>query len=294
MSERDRGNTLRVMTWNVWGIADGTQWEERQAGIESVLVEQDPDIVFLQEARAEHSGDRQPERLAAALGGFHAAWPLGQWEGRDGWFGNAVLSRWPVISTSWHPLHRLNGGTPWRHMVEVVVDSPWGPWPMISTHFEYPFDQSAQRQLSARELMQLVAHRQGEKSSALRRLPVIVGADLNAVPDSDEVHILTGRSPGVRGVVFSDVWEIVGAGGRLGEQGVTWNPRNPHLANTAWPNRRLDYLLVSWPRPKPIGNPIRAWIAGDQPVNGRYPSDHFAVVADIRAGRPPEKASDSE
>ena len=54
-----------------------------------------------------------------------------------------------------------------------------------------------------------------------------------------------------RGVVFSDVWEVVGEGGRLGREGVTWDPRNPYLSDTAWPNRRLDYLLVSWPRPKP-------------------------------------------
>jgi hypothetical protein len=131
--------------------------------------------------------------------------------------------------------------------------------------------------------MQIVAHRQGDRKVAERRLPFIVGADLNAVPDSDELAILTGRRAGVRGVVFSDVWEIVGEGGRLGLEGVTWNPRNPYLTNTAWPNRRLDYLLVSWPRPKPVGNPVRVWLAGNYPVDGVFPSDHFAVVADITA-----------
>ena len=49
------------------------------------------------------------------------------------------------------------------------------------------------------------------------RQPMLVGADLNAVPDSDEVRLLTGRRPGVDGVVLSDVWEHVGAGGVFGE-----------------------------------------------------------------------------
>lgn len=281
--------TMRVMTWNLWGRFQN--WRERQPGIATVLREQNPDVVFLQESWADRGGVAQPEELADALGGFHAAWPQDDWRihprnGGASWFGNAVLSRWPVLSVERHWLHRLDAGVPHRHVTFAVLDSPWGPWPVASTHFEYLFDASEQRLLNAEELMHLVARYQGERRDAERRLPVIVGGDLNAVPDSDEMGLLTGRRPGVRGVVFSDVWEIVGDGGRLGAQGVTWDPRNPYLSDTAWPNRRLDYLLVSWPRPKPIGNPVRVWVAGDQPVDGIHPSDHFAVVADIRVGTP--------
>jgi hypothetical protein len=62
---------------------------------------------------------------------------------------------------------------------------------------------------------------------------------------------------------------------------VTWSSENPHVAWSAWPNRRLDYLLVSWPRPRPAGNPLRCWLAGTKPVGGVQPSDHYAVVADF-------------
>jgi hypothetical protein len=48
--------------------------------------------------------------------------------------------------------------------------------------------------------------------------------------------------------------------------------------------------LVSWPRPKPIGNPVRAWIAGNEAVDGVYPSDHFAVVGELRAGVPEDRS----
>ena len=109
---------------------------------------------------------------------------------------------------------------------------------------------------------------------------MIIGADLNAVPDTTEVRLLTGRDAGVAGIVFSDAWEQTGAGA-----GPTWRRENPHAADSAWPNRRIDYVLVSWPRPKPVGNPISAEIVGADPVDvdGRavWPSDHAAIVVDI-------------
>jgi endonuclease/exonuclease/phosphatase family metal-dependent hydrolase len=106
---------------------------------------------------------------------------------------------------------------------------------------------------------------------------VVLGGDLNATPDSDEVRLLTGRCAG-GAVVFQDAWEVAGL---EGEPGWTWHPGNPHLAQAAWPRRRLDYLLVRWPRQKPAGNVARCWVAGTSPVHGVVPSDHYAVVADL-------------
>ena len=76
------------------------------------------------------------------------------------------------------------------------------------------------------------------------------------------------------------MWELKGEG-----LGHTWSDRNKYLANANWPNRRLDYLFVTWPRPKPVGNPVRAWLAGVEPVGGVQASDHFAVVADVLTER---------
>jgi endonuclease/exonuclease/phosphatase family metal-dependent hydrolase len=109
-------------------------------------------------------------------------------------------------------------------------------------------------------------------------LPVLLAGDFNAVPDSDEIRMMTGRSePAVDGLVFTDMWEVAGE-----DTGFTWRRDNPYIEDSAWPNRRLDYLFVSWPRPRPIGNPTRMWLAGLEAVGGVQPSDHAAVVADIR------------
>jgi endonuclease/exonuclease/phosphatase family metal-dependent hydrolase len=109
-------------------------------------------------------------------------------------------------------------------------------------------------------------------------MPILMAGDFNAVPDSDEIRMLTGRSePAIEGLVFTDLWEVAGEG-----PGHTWRRDNPYIADSTWPNRRLDYLFMSWPRPRPLGNPIEVWLAGVDAVGGVHPSDHAAVVADVR------------
>jgi endonuclease/exonuclease/phosphatase family metal-dependent hydrolase len=109
-------------------------------------------------------------------------------------------------------------------------------------------------------------------------MPVVLAGDFNAVPDSDEIRMMTGRrEPAIDGLVFTDLWEVAGD-----DAGFTWRRDNPYIEDSAWPNRRLDYVFVSWPRPRPLGNPLRTWLAGVESVAGVYPSDHAAVVADIQ------------
>jgi endonuclease/exonuclease/phosphatase family metal-dependent hydrolase len=188
-------------------------------------------------------------------------------------FGNAILSKWPLTKLASVELPSAAGAFAPRTVVAAHVDTPTGRWPVAATHFDYLFDASATRQLQAERLLELALEWRGDPASDP---PLIVGADLNAVADSAEVQLLTGRRPGVGGIVFSDVWEQVGDG-----PGVTWRSDNPHIEDSTWPNRRLDYLLVSWPRPKPVGNPISAWLVGRGNGADTWASDHLAVVADL-------------
>ena len=272
----DAGVTMRVLTWNLWWRFG--PWEERQPAIRDVLASQQPDVVCLQEVWATET-DSQLDRLTSALGMHGVAGDPVRHDGVA--FGNAVLSRWPITRLADVALPGHDGQPGHRRIVAAVVESPWGRWPVASTHLDHRFDASATRQIQARRLLELAAE---IRDDPLRDLPLVVGADLNAVPDSDEVRMLTGRRPGVGGIVLSDVWEQVGDG-----DGATWRADNPYVAESAWPERRIDYLLVSWPRPKPVGNPRRAWLAGtgaraatpDAPSAGVVPSDHAAVVADL-------------
>lgn len=260
---------MRVLTWNLWWRFG--PWEQRQGAIAHVLGEEQPDIVCLQEVWADDERD-QAQELAAGLGCTAVRTEGVQMDGVS--FGNAVLSRWPIVSSSQVALPRADGSDGHRRALVAVLDTPWGAWPVISTHLDYRFDDSAVRERQAAALLELIASVRGDPE---RDPPVIIGGDFNAVPDSDEIRMLTGRrvSP-VRNLVLSDAWEHVGEGA-----GHTWRHDNPYQSGTAWPNRRLDYVFVSWPRPRRTGHPLRVWRAGETAVDGVVASDHSAVVADL-------------
>ncbi len=63
--------------------------------------------------------------------------------------------------------------------------------------------------------------------------------------------------------------------------GATWSVGNPYVVDSAWPERRLDYVLVGWPRARPAGNPVRARLFGIEPVDGVVASDHYGVFVDL-------------
>jgi endonuclease/exonuclease/phosphatase family metal-dependent hydrolase len=264
--------SMRVMTWNLWWRFG--PWELRQAAIIDTIRSVDADVVCLQEVWSDDEGD-----LATIIGaelGYHAirSAPIGK--GAVG-FCNAVLSRWPATLLADEALPRHDGTPGHRRVVAASVGTPWGRWPIASTHFDHRFDDSAGRELQARRLLELAAIWRGDPAIDL---PVVVGADLNAVADTDEIRLLTGRRDGIAGIVFSDAWEQAGDG-----SGATWRRDNAYCADSAWPNRRLDYVLVSWPRPKPTGNPSAAHLVATEPVMiGGQPvwaSDHAAVVVDL-------------
>ena len=263
---------LRVMTWNLWWRFG--PFELRRPAIVEVIRAADPDVVCLQEVWSDGSAD-EADRIAAATGMTAVRTTPMLYNGQS--FGNAVLSRWPAELIADEPLPRADGTPGHRRVVAAAVDTPWGRWPFTSTHLDHRFDASADRH---RQVLHLMERAVGWRGDPERDLPLVLGADLNAVADSDEVRTLTGRRPGVAGIVFSDAWEQVGSGA-----GHTWRRANPYSEDSAWPDRRLDYVLVSWPRPKPTGNPVRAWIVGDGPiaVDGEevWPSDHAAVVAEL-------------
>jgi endonuclease/exonuclease/phosphatase family metal-dependent hydrolase len=112
-----------------------------------------------------------------------------------------------------------------------------------------------------------------------RVFPAVLVGDFNADPDSDELRMLTGQRAGaVPGVVFRDAWEAAGDTDR----GATWSNANPFAAASLDLDRRLDHVLVAAPKAHGCGHPLATWIAGDEPVDGMFGSDHFAVVTDLR------------
>jgi len=257
------------MTWNLWWRFG--PWEERQPAIDAVVLDEQPDVLLLQEVWSD--GDASSAaRLAGLLGG-HVALTTDRRSGMG--FHNAVVSRWPIGRVEERTLSGADGRPGHRKVLLADVETPWGAWCFGSTHLDYQFDQSATRQVQIGEVLDAVIERRGDPA---HDLPVVIGGYFNAVPDSDEIRMATGRAaPPRAGVLLSDCWEHVGTG-----DGCTWRRDNPYQVDTAWPQRRLDYVFVSWPRPKPIGNPVAAWLAGVDAVDSTVPSDHAAVVVELQ------------
>lgn len=265
---------MRVMTWNLWWQFGS--WQDRQPAIAQVIADEQPDVVFLQEVWSD--GRESSAAAVADRLGYHVAIsddPFADRRTAEPGFHNAIVTRWPLLDVASHPLPRADGTAGHRRVLSAaVVDTAGLRWPLISTHLDHRFDESNLRQLQCQALLSVV---DGIRADPDASPPVVIGGDFNATPESDEIRLLTGRrSAPVAGLVLSDCWEHAGVG-----DGFTWRSDNPYQATTAWPNRRLDYLFVSWPRPKPLGNPVRAWLAGLEAVEGVFPSDHAAVVADI-------------
>lgn len=273
---------MRVMTWNLWWRFG--PWQERAHAIEAVVRAEAPDVLFLQEVWS-HDGGSSAHRLAAALEAstgveHHVALtddPFADQRGERPGFHNAIVSRWPLSDVVSHPLPAGDGAPGHRRALTARAAVGDRSWPVLCTHLAYRFDESALREAQCREILRIVDELRGDPDT---EPPVVVGGDFNAAPDSDEIRLLTGRRAApIANLVLSDAWEHVGGG-----PGTTWRDDNPYQSTTAWPNRRLDYVFVSWPRPKPLGNPSAAHLAGTHAVGGVHPSDHAAVVVELHDG----------
>ena len=275
---------VRIMTWNLQGRVG--QWQQRHDAIVGVLGDLAVDVVTVQESWVEPGGATQAAVLADRLGMW--AVTAADLAGFDSypqapyWVVNAMVSRWPLSIEVARPLHDEHGQPTWRHALVARVarpDDQGGEFLVVGTHLEHGLDRSATRQAQLRDLGTIVVEVAGDRLARSGRPPIVLAGDLNAVPWSDEVRGLTGASaPLVDGLVFIDAWEAAGNTGR----GATWSLANPLVPRrAAYPERRLDYVMVSWPRQRNAGHVASCWLAANAPVDGVWPSDHFGVVADI-------------
>jgi endonuclease/exonuclease/phosphatase family metal-dependent hydrolase len=261
---------VRVLTWNLWWRFG--PWEQRAPAIAAELERLDPDIACLQEVWAEGATTLAAE-LADRLGFHHAFDARLDVDGVR--FGNAVLSRWPITTAGTLPLPAPQDKEELRLCLRADVHGPRGPIQVFCTHLNWRLDQSAIRQAQVRAICELIA---GSRPEGGRTFPPVLCGDFNADPDSDEMRLLTGRSdPPVPGLVFHDAWAVAGTG-----PGMTWDNRNPYAALELEPDRRIDYVLVGWPKAGGAGHVVSARLAGLDPVDGVVPSDHLAVVAELR------------
>ncbi|HEY5984785.1 MAG TPA: endonuclease, partial [Streptosporangiaceae bacterium] len=84
-------------------------------------------------------------------------------------------------------------------------------------------------------------------------------------------------APAVPGLVLVDAWRYADPH----DPGFTWDHRNGYHVESALPDSRIDYVLAGLPR-QGRGRVRSAVLAGTAPVANVWPSDHFAVVAELQ------------
>ncbi|MGW1724981.1 endonuclease/exonuclease/phosphatase family protein [Streptomyces sp. NPDC002306] len=268
---------MRVVTWNLWWRFG--PWEARQKAILGMLRELRPDVVGLQEVW-ESGGENLAGWLAAELGmdwtwaGSHAS---DRWQRRIGDptvdIGNAVLSRWPIVEQDVLRLaapEELDDG---RLALYTRLAAPGHDIPFFTTHLTSAVHASAVRCRQVTDLAEFVAaHQDGTE------FPAVVTGDFNAWPDSDEIRLFGGyrTAPVVPGRVLFDAWEYADPAA----PSATWDPANPYVGPYD-PPARIDYIHVGPPGPGGLGHVRAVRRAGDGPVDGTWPSDHIAVIADL-------------
>ena len=257
--------TVRVVTWNVWGLYG--PWEQRERAIAQTLRGAEPDIVVLTESWTRESAG-QAARLAPRIGLPHHVFSGVQaQEDEAALSGVAVMSRWPISASSSHVFGEAR-------VQYAEVSGPRGPIQVYGVAMDaWWFDESAGRQQAVREFLAHVGAMQDDTT------PLVVCGDFNADPQSDEIRMITGQMKApCPGLSFYDAWEVARSGG----PGFTWSNSNHWARQLLWPDRRIDFIFSAAPRRGGAGHPRLAQLVGTEAVDAIVPSDHYGVQADLR------------
>ena len=141
---------IRVMTYNIhqYYVMDPRDIGEKTGRyvfdeLLKVLRDSDADIIGLQENEGERlsSGNQNGVAwLASELGMYYYYGPATS----EQIYGEAILSRWPIIQQEWMQYPRPEGIE--RGVMYAVIDSPIGKLNVFNTHFEIDRFKTAQRE----------------------------------------------------------------------------------------------------------------------------------------------------
>ena len=240
------GRELKLVCFNIWH--NQGDWAARQPVLIEAIRAADPDVIALQEVLEDAAVGlpNQARTIADALGGHEMHFVSTDPEGAPRRYGNAILSRLPVLA---HDSRKLEPLTDYRTAIRARVSVDGRAVDIVNTHLAWQADQAPVR---AQQVADLMAWLPDDGT------PLVVMGDFNAEQTDAGLAALTGER------FFSAL--------PRGAAETTLNPANGHAL------RVIDHIFAETAHFRPVS----AEVVGDGPVGGIYPSDHFGVAATLR------------
>ena len=237
---------LKLVCFNIWH--NQGDWAARLPLLVEAIRAADPDVIALQEVLEDAAVGlpNQARTLADALGAYEMHFVSTDPEGAPRRYGNAILSRLPVLA---HESRKLEPLDDYRTAIRARVSLDGRPVDVVNTHLAWKPEQAPVR---AQQIADLMAWLPQDGT------PLVVMGDFNATQTDAGLNVLTGP-------------RFVSALPRDAAQ-TTLNPARGHAP------RVIDHIFADAAHFEPVG----ASVLGATPVDGEYPSDHFGVAATLR------------
>lgn len=283
-----------ILTWNIqWGRgADGRVDLARQLAQARAMV--DFDVLCLQEVTAGFGdlpgqpGADQWGELADRLGTAYTVIGGFALERHDGLrvqrFGNAVATRLPVLAVARHALPCPPDATPTmpRMAIEAIVQTPFGPLRVVTTHLEYYSERQRLAQIDALRAMHAEGCARAERPPILgpepdagpfrplaQTMATVMCGDFNCKPDSTPKRLAT--APFIREAALYDAWEVAHDA----------TPQPPTFGvhdRTGWnePAYACDFILIS--------EPLKPRVLRVEVNSSTQASDHQPMLLELSNG----------
>lgn len=243
---------LSLVTLNLWH--DKGDWPARQRIIVDALHELQPDVVVLQEVLQDEGLPNQAEAIAAQLGYAYVFASVDAPE-QARRFGNAILSRHPILAHDWHRLQPLDD---YRNAACAKIAVDGRPLVVYVTHLHWTEGGGAIRATQVHDLLAWIERTRGDA-------PAVLAGDFNAGMDAPELQPLRAE--------FVDAYAALHPGMLPGDRA------HSTLDLARYAPRHIDQVLLQ----RDAFEPVEARILFDQPdAEGRLASDHYGVLARFR------------
>ena len=248
--------SVGVVTFNLYH--DKADWPARRALAIVELRALRPDVIVLQEVLQHETLRNQAEDLADALG-YKAYFISIDPADKIRRYGNAILTRHPVLVRDWTPLQPFDDS---RTTGLLSIDIDGHPLNVYATHLHHE-DTPAGARKRAEQLTDLLNFIHRSAGDA----PSLVAGDFNVAAGSPELATFAAGG-------FDEAFTRL----HPGDPSPTLNPH--YFPRDA---RRIDHVYLQRERLLPIEARI---VLDREGASGTWPSDHFGVYVRFRFAPP--------